>query len=140
MQESIFVFWSIILSLHVWEMWNLLLETESSIGDELITNLRIFQRHTWFVEAEDINNTITRQGSIPRVNTAWKVSKYGVFSGPYFPTFGLNTEQKRLRVWTLFTQWKQQLHQSFQIKTQQKLKLNTIKTKIKIKVCIVDLD
>ena len=24
---------------------------------------------------------------------AWKVSKYGVFSGPYFPTFGLNTER-----------------------------------------------
>ena len=26
-------------------------------------------------------------------STAWKVSKYGVFSGPYFPTFGLNTER-----------------------------------------------
>ena len=25
-------------------------------------------------------------------NTAWKVSKYGDFSGPYFPVFGLNTE------------------------------------------------
>ena len=24
-------------------------------------------------------------------NTAWKVSKYGVFSGPYFTIFGLNT-------------------------------------------------
>ena len=24
--------------------------------------------------------------------TAWKVSKYGVFSGPYFPVFGRNTE------------------------------------------------
>ena len=23
--------------------------------------------------------------------TAWKVSKYGVISGPYFPVFGLNT-------------------------------------------------
>ena len=23
---------------------------------------------------------------------AWKVSKYGVYSDPYFPTFGLNTE------------------------------------------------
>ena len=26
-----------------------------------------------------------------KMNTAWKVSKYGVFSGPYFPAFGLNT-------------------------------------------------
>ena len=25
--------------------------------------------------------------------TAWKVSKYGVFSSPYFPVFGLNTEK-----------------------------------------------
>ena len=25
--------------------------------------------------------------------TAWKVSKYGVFSGPYFPAFALNTER-----------------------------------------------
>ena len=24
-------------------------------------------------------------------HTAWKVSRYGVFSGPYFPVFGLNT-------------------------------------------------
>ena len=24
--------------------------------------------------------------------TAWKVSKYGIFSVPYFPVFGLNTE------------------------------------------------
>ena len=40
--------------------------------------------------------------------------KYGVFSGPYFPAFGLNTEryrvsqkntdQKKLHIWTLFTQ------------------------------------
>ena len=48
----------------------------------------------------------------------WKVSKYGVFSGPYFPVFGLNaerkspysgrilenTDQKKLRIWTFFTQ------------------------------------
>ena len=40
--------------------------------------------------------------------TAWKVSKYGVFSGPCFPVFWLNTgiqekkDQKKLRIWTLF--------------------------------------
>ena len=27
------------------------------------------------------------------MKTAWKVSKYGVFSGPYFPVFGLNMER-----------------------------------------------
>ena len=55
--------------------------------------------------------------------TVWNVSKYRVFSGPYFPAFGLNTEryyfvslriqsecgiildQKKLRIWTFFIQW-----------------------------------
>ena len=32
--------------------------------------------------------------------TSWKVSKYGVISGPYFPVF----EPEILRIWTLFTQ------------------------------------
>ena len=27
------------------------------------------------------------------ISEVWKVSKYGVFSGPYFPAFGLNTER-----------------------------------------------
>ena len=57
--------------------------------------------------------------------TVWKVSKYGVFSGPYFSVFELNTEicsvilciqsefrkmrtRKKLRVWTLFTQCQNQ--------------------------------
>ena len=35
-----------------------------------------------------------RGGGVPIgvADTAWKVSKYRVFSGPYFPVFGLNTE------------------------------------------------
>ena len=28
------------------------------------------------------------------ITTVWKVSKHGVFSGPYFSAFGLNTEGK----------------------------------------------
>ena len=31
------------------------------------------------------------------VHTAWKVSKYVVISGPYFPVFGLNTERDGVR-------------------------------------------
>ena len=38
-------------------------------------------------------NTCNACYNIRVVNTAWKVSKYGVISGPYFPTFGLNTER-----------------------------------------------
>ena len=43
---------------------------------------------------------------------AWKVSKYRVFSGPYFPVFVLRIPSeyrkirtKKLRIWRLFTQW-----------------------------------
>ena len=39
-------------------------------------------------------------------NTVWYVSKYGVFSGPYSVRMRENTDQKKLRIWTLFTQWK----------------------------------
>ena len=71
------------------------------------------------VLAESKENTLSerlrkkkqKNGGFQKSNTAWKVSKDGVFSGPYFPAFGLNTEiygvntdQKKLRIWTLFTQ------------------------------------
>ena len=61
-------------------------------------------------------------------DTAWKVSKYRVSSGPYFPIFGLNTKiysvnlliqsayrkietRKKFRFWILFTQW--EFHQTY---------------------------
>ena len=37
-----------------------------------------------------------------------KMSKYGAFSGPYFPYSGRireNMDQKKLRIWTIFTWW-----------------------------------
>ena len=34
--------------------------------------------------------------------TAWKVSKYGVFSDPYFPVFGVNTEIHYFTQWAYF--------------------------------------
>ena len=33
--------------------------------------------------------------------TAWKVSRYGVFSGPYFTVFGLNTERYCMSIFVL---------------------------------------
>ena len=42
-----------------------------------------------------------------RAPTAWKVSRYGFWSSPYFPVFGLNTDQKKLRIWKLFMQCQQ---------------------------------
>ena len=35
-----------------------------------------------------------------RTVTAWKVSKYGAFSGPYFSAFGLNKERYYLSVFS----------------------------------------
>ena len=37
------------------------------------------------------------------------MTKYGVFSGPFFPylvQIRENTDQEKLRIWTLFTEWK----------------------------------
>ena len=48
-----------------------------------------------------ITSKIQRIASFQRLSTARKVSKYGVFSSPYFPVFRL----KKLRISTLFTQW-----------------------------------
>ena len=36
---------------------------------------------------------ISRETSRHETDTAQKVSKYGVFSGPYFPVFRLNMEK-----------------------------------------------
>ena len=40
--------------------------------------------------------------------TAWKVSKYGIIRGPYFPVFSPNTRKygpEITPIWSFFTQW-----------------------------------
>ena len=44
--------------------------------------------------------------------TAWKASKYGVFSGLYSVRIQENTDQKKLGIWTLFTQCTIQRYES----------------------------
>ena len=44
-------------------------------------------------------------GSVFLTITAWKVSKYGFFSDPYFPVFGLNTEIYILNLDTSRSEW-----------------------------------
>ena len=74
----------------------------------------------WFLYGRGLcRERVKRLNIIP---TAWKVSKYGVFSGAYFfrirTEYGKilrisqysvrmreNTDQKKLRIWTQFTQW-----------------------------------
>ena len=43
----------------------------------------------------DCNGTRSHNHLVRKRSTAWKVSKYGVFSGPYFPVLGLNTGKHR---------------------------------------------
>ena len=96
--ETMWKFWKSIRG-NSWVSWNLLIYPVRN-GQYYIRNLML----------------------ITNIRTAWKVSKYGVFSGSYFPAFVLNTErycispysvrmrenpdQKKLRIWTLFTQWR----------------------------------
>ena len=46
--------------------------------------------------------------NISKTNTGWKVSKYGVISGPYFPVFNPNAGKYGPEITpylALFTQW-----------------------------------
>ena len=54
----------------------------------------IFQVFPWvlWTQHDEIIITVITTSKQKPFYTAWKVYKYGVFSGPYFPVFGLNTE------------------------------------------------
>ena len=57
--------------------------------------MQTFLNHLLIIKSVS-NAWIFNDGSIIMILktlTAWKVSKYGVFSGPYFPEFGLSTER-----------------------------------------------
>ena len=48
------------------------------------------------VHVSQIGDLNTSEPTAEIGSTAWKVSKYGVFSCPYFSAFGLNTERCRV--------------------------------------------
>ena len=59
----------------------------SIINDPKVSQTKIYKSNTnvYYITSE----TFT---CYKRLH-AWKVSKYGVISGPYFPIFGLNTQR-----------------------------------------------
>ena len=64
----------------------------------LTWKLLVISSHTFSCELNSTRTYPLRKPHICRYafnlnGTAWKVSKYGVFSDPYFPAFGLNTER-----------------------------------------------
>ena len=91
-----------------------------------------------------------------KIFTEWKVFKYGVFSGPYFPVFGRNTEidsvkspysvrvqeyrdQKKLCFWTLFTQCLKTVLQQpseFFTQTYSQISIHFLSTKNKSESCL----
>ena len=68
-----------------------------------------FQIEPSFQNHQTLDYQKWKRGRHFRLDTAGKVSKYGVFSGRDFPVFGLNTDQKILHIWTLFKQWEEAL-------------------------------
>ena len=48
-----------------------------------------------------LNKPFHISASAPETAIAWKVSKYGAFSGPNTEKYG----PKKFRIWALFTQW-----------------------------------
>ena len=73
-----------VLNEGVWPSWNLsLAAVKKSLTFVLLSNLLIDNAWTW----------VSDQPHLSKARAAWKVSKYGVISGPYFPAFGLNTER-----------------------------------------------
>ena len=62
--------------------WNSLEKTYKWVFQRVKVIRQIkMQRRTW------------KEGSLVIFCIAWEVPKYGAFSGPYFPAFGLNTER-----------------------------------------------
>ena len=56
-----------------------------------------FSKHLWTTASVTLK--------IAEKATTWKVPKYGVFSGPQAVRMRENADQKKLRIWALFTQW-----------------------------------
>ena len=60
-----------------------------------------------FMKLQAKSNLPSQESKVTqKENTGWKVSKYGVFYGPNSGQIQENTDQKKLRIWKLFTQWK----------------------------------
>ena len=62
-----------------------------------VNSMKTKSRNNIFLKSRFMQNqkSLINYHSCPRysnVSTAWKVFKYGVFPGPYFPELGLNTE------------------------------------------------
>ena len=86
----------------------------ANYGNSHITRGRSDRRRLWPL--------LNQAFCIIIIHTVWNVPKYGVFSGPYFPAFGLNNERYFVslriksecgKIWTRknsvfghFTQWK----------------------------------
>ena len=54
---------------------------------------QIFKSFSYAKFLSDSKRTKRSRNEVMSTHTVWKVSKYRVISGPYFPVFGLNTER-----------------------------------------------
>ena len=81
-------------SLNEWELQNAKSVQAESVFFMML--VKLFHRKNFinFIQKNFMEKSVVKLYKYPSAvrGTAWKVSKYGVFSGPYFPVFGLNTE------------------------------------------------
>ena len=67
----------------------------------------------WFYSLNCDINALSKLNKLAEYSglqsTAWKVSKYGVISGPYFPVFGMNRERYNAELFLvhifLYAEW-----------------------------------
>ena len=74
--------------------------------------------------------------------TARKVSKYGVFSGPYFPVFGLNTYSVNLRIQSEYRKIQARNHSVFGLFSRSAINRKwsrNVKNLSKTRVYLIDL-
>ena len=68
-------------------------------------NVIFWKLFVWkFLSEIFLNENISQIGFV--LLDVWSVSKYGVFSGSYFPAFGLNTERYEVSQFIISNPWK----------------------------------
>ena len=105
---------NILQKLLIEKKWNL------TFGKEHLSKVDICK----FCKSEVKTVTIFAKNLMNRALSAWKVSKCGVFSGPYFPAFGLNTERFPHSDWI----WRDTNYLSYSVR----MRKNTDQKKLRI--------
>ena len=105
---QIYIWVSTVVKVYIWftmtlyyKMWQILLQNATFTLLQNATKVyykmcQVFYYEKWqfyYKIQQLLQNALVEALIIKQWGTTWKVSKYRIISGPYFPTFGLNTER-----------------------------------------------